>query len=383
MGFATLWTVLITVPLMAAIQFISAKVGLVTGKGLAGVLRQHYSPVVVLPAVLGLAIVNAINAGVDIGAIAAGINVLAPIPIQAMIVPIALLIVALQVWGSYRFIASTFKWLTLALFSYIGAAFLAHPHWPDVLRGTLVPTVRLDSRFLPVLMALFGTTMSPYMWFWQANQEVEERIAIGHKRLWQRRGTTDKELTYAAADVNIGMIFSNVVAYFIILATAATLFKVGKTDIKSAAAAAEALRPFAGDAARLLFAAGLVGAGFLAVPVLTGSGAYAVAEAFKWKHGLDKQPHHAREFYAVIGASTFIGMFVNYIGVNPLDALFWTGVINGFLTPPLLVLLMLVSNNRRIMGERVNGPWLNVLGWVTAGIMFTIAAGLVLTWGRS
>jgi len=267
LGFAMLWTTLITIPMMAATQFISAKVGMVTGMGLAGVLRRYYAPGVLFPAVIGLVIANTINAGADIGAIAAALNLLLPVPIAAMIVPIAALIIVLQVWGSYRLIAGIFKWITLALLAYIGAALFAKPHALDVLRGTFIPTFRFTSAFLSVLVALLGTTISPYMWFWQANQEVEELVAIGQKRLWQRKGATDTELSYAAWDVNIGMVFSNIVAYFIILTTAATLFKAGKTDIKSAADAAEALRPLAGEAARILFALGLIGAGFLAVPI--------------------------------------------------------------------------------------------------------------------
>ena len=383
LGFAMLWTTLFTIPMMAATQFISAKVGMVTGMGLAGVLRRHYALAVLYPAVIGLVIANTINAGADIGAIAAAVNLLLPIPIAAMIVPIAALVLVLQVWGSYRLIAGVFKWLSLALLAYIGAALFAKPHALDVLRGTFIPTFQFNSSFLAVLVALLGTTISPYMWFWQASQEVEELVAIGQKRLWQRKGASDTELSYAAWDVNIGMLFSNVVAYFIILTTAATLFKAGKTDIKSAADAAEALRPLAGEAARILFAVGLIGAGFLAVPILTGSGAYAVAEAFGWKRGLDQQPHRAKEFYGVIAAATLVGMLINFVGINPIDALFWTAIINGFLTPPLLVLLMLISNNPKIMGDRVNGPGLNVLGWATAAVMSAAAIALVVTWGKS
>ena len=208
-------------------------------------------------------------------------------------------------------------------------------------------------------------------------------MAIGHTRLWQRRDTSDTEVKYAAWDVNVGMLFSNVVAYFIILATAATLFKAGHTYIKSAAEAADALRPVAGDAARVLFALGLAGSGFLAVPVLTGSGAYALAEALGWKVGLNEKPRRARGFYAIVAGSTVVGMAINFAGINPIDALFWTAVINGFLTPPLLGLLMHVSNNTKIMGERVNGFGLNVVGWLTTAVMAAAAVGLVLTWGKS
>ncbi len=382
LGYASLWTMIVTLPMMVAAQLMSVKVALVTGRGLAGVLRRHYPPIVVLPAVLGLVIANTINAGADIGAIAAAVNLLVPIPIIAMIIPIAAVILALQVMGTYHQIASVFKWTTLALFAYIGASFLARPDFGAVVRGTLLPSVSLDSKWLTVLVAVLGTTISPYMWFWQASQEVEERVAIGHRRLWQRKDTSEKEMKYATWDVDIGMVFSNVVAYFVILATAATLFKAGKTDIKSAAEAAEALRPLAGDAARLLFALGLMGTGFLAVPVLTGSGAYALAEALGWKVGLNEKPRRARGFYAIVAGSTVVGMAINFVGINPVDALFWTAVINGFLTPPLLGLLMHVSNNKHVMGERVNGVGLNVVGGITTLIMAAAAVGLLVTWGK-
>ena len=206
---------------------------------------------------------------------------------------------------------------------------------------------------------------------------------MGRVYLWQRKGASDAELKYAAMDVNTGMVFSNLVMYFIILGTAATLHVAGRTSIQSAAEAAEALRPLAGDASGILLAFGLIGAGFLAVPILTGSAAYAMSEAFGWQHGLDRNPSRAREFYGVIVVATLVGMLINFIGINPIDALFWTAVINGFVAPPLLVLIMLVSNNRRIMGDRVNGFGLNVLGWLAAAAMFAAAIALVVTWRQS
>jgi Mn2+/Fe2+ NRAMP family transporter len=355
---------------------------MVSGMGLAGILRRHYSRLVLYPAILALVVANTINAGADIGAIAAAINLLLPIPIVAMIVPIALIILALQIWGSYRLIANTFKWLTLALFAYIGAAFFAHPNWGEVLHGTFIPTFSFDSTFLATLVAILGTTISPYLFFWQASQEVEEEVSEGRERVSQREGASDKELKYASWDVNIGMLFSNLVMYFIILATAATLFKAGKTDIQSATDAAQALRPLAGDAAGLLLALGLIGSGLLAVPILTGSAAYAVSEMFGWKYGLDQKPGRAKQFYAVIAAATIIGMLINFIGINPINALFWTAVINGFLAPPLLVVIMLVANNKTVMGKRVNSKGSNILGWLTTAVMFAAAIALVVTWGH-
>jgi len=381
LGFSTLWTALVTFPLMAAVQFICAKVGMVSGMGLARVLRQHYSRTLLYPVVFGLVIANTINAGADIGAIAAALNLLVPIPIIVMIVPITLLILALQIWCSYRTIARIFKWLTLALFAYIGSAFFARPNIVEVLKGTFIPTFSFDTTFLSTLVAILGTTISPYLFFWQASQEVEEEISMGRRTLKARRGATDAELKYAAWDVNTGMLFSNVVMYFIILATAATLFKAGKTDIQSATDAAQALRPLVGDGASILLALGLIGAGLLAVPILTGSGAYAVAEAFGGRHGFDLKPGRAKLFYAVIAASTLIGMLINFVGINPISALFWTAVINGLLAPPLLIVIMLIANNKEVMGKRVNGRVANFLGWLTTAVMFAAAIGLVLTWG--
>ncbi len=382
LGFAPLWLALFSFPLMAAVQYICAKVGLQSGMGLAGVLRRNYSRKLLYPTVVALMIANTINVGADIGAIAAGINLLVPIPIPAMILPIALLILILLVWGSYGLISTIFKWLALALLAYVGAAFLARPDPMEVLRSTFVPTISTDSAFMAAVVAILGTTISPYLFFWQASQEVEEKVTLGRMRLWQRRGTSDTELKYAAWDVNVGMLFSNLVMYFIILGTAATLFKSGQTNIGSAADAAKALQPLAGDAATILFAFGMIATGFLAIPVLAGSSAYAVSEAFGWKYGLDEPPVRALQFYGVIVASAMVGTEINYLGINPIDALVWTAVINGVVAPPLLVLIMMVANNRKIMGERVNNRVTNVLGWIATAVMFAAVIGLVLTWGK-
>jgi NRAMP (natural resistance-associated macrophage protein)-like metal ion transporter len=388
LGYAPLWTALLTFPLMAAVQFISAKIGLASGRGLAAVLREHYPPWLLYPVVLALAVASTINAGADIGAIAAAVNLLVPIPTQALIVPVSVAILVLLTWGSYPRIAGTFKWLALALLAYVGSALLARPDWGQVLRSTVVPTFGFDATFLTTLVAILGTTISPYLWFWQASQEVEDKAqaqkqsGVARRGFWRRRGTSDTELGYAAWDTNVGMLFSNLVMYFIILATAATLHQAGKTDVNSATDAAEALRPLAGDAAYALLAVGLVGSGFLAVPVLVGSAAYAVAEAFGWHEGLDEKPTHALHFYGVIALATVAGMEINFLGINPIDALYWTAVIYGFLAPPLLVVLMLMANNPKVVGERVNGFWTNLLGWATTAAMAAAAVGLVVTWSK-
>lgn len=378
-GFATLWTALISFPLMTATQLICSRVGQVSGRGIAGVLRQYYSRWLLYPAVAALLIANTLNAGADIGAIAAAINLLVRVPIVAMIVPIALLIIALQVWGSYRFIANTFKWLSLALLAYVGAAVFARPDTGEVLKHTFVPTIKLDKDFIALLVALLGTTISPYLWFWQSSQEVEEETSMGRTTLVARKGATVAEKKYSALDTTIGMFSSNVVMYFIILTTAATLFKAGNTNINSASDAAEALRPLAGSGATILLAVGLIGAGLLAVPILTGSGAYAVAEAFGWEYGLDRKPSRAKAFYGVIAASTLAGMLINFVGINPIDALFWTAVINGVLAAPLLFVVMLIAHNRIVMGEDRNGPITNALGWITVAVMGAAALALLFT----
>ena len=383
LGFATLWTALVTLPMMAGVQFICAKIGMVSGMGLAGVLRKHYPRWLVYAAISLIIIANTINAGADIGAIAAAINLLAPpIPTLALIVPIAVIIVVIQILGSYALILRIFKWLTLTLFAYIAAAFLARPDWSQVIRATLIPLIRFDNQYLMTLVAIFGTTITPYLFFWQASQEVEEELQMGRRTLSEREGATDRELKIAEIDVDAGMFFASIVFYFVILASAATLHATGKTNIQTATDAAQALRPLSSGAASILFSLGLIGSGFLAVPILTSSSAYAMCEAFDWKGGLDEKFRDAVRFYAIIAISTLIGMLINFLKIPPVTALFWTAVINGVLAPPLIVIIMLVSNSKKVMGKRTNGPLTNFLGWATAMIMTAAALGMFLTWGR-
>ena len=377
-GFATLWTTLAMLPMQTAVQYMCAKIGLVTGKGLAGVLREHYHRAL-YPAVIGLVIANTLNAGADIGAIAAAINLLVPIWPSVLIVPVGLGIIGLQVFGTYRLIEKVFKWLSLALLAYIGAALFARPDIVKVLLGSLVPTISLDPKYIGILVALLGTTISPYLFFWQASQEVEEQISVGRRLLRHRQGATGFELKYALWDTIAGMVFSEIVAYFIILTTGATLFVAGKHDVASATDAAQALRPLAGDASALLLAIGLIGAGVLAVPVLTGAAAYGVSEAFGWRSGLDRELTRAPQFYLVIIAATLVGMAINWLGINPITALVLSAVLNGLVAAPLLILIMLVSNDRAAMGERTNGRLLNILGWITTTVMSVAGLGLIVT----
>ena len=383
LGYATLWMALFSYPLMAAVQYICARIGIVSGMGLAGILKRYYPRWLLYPVVLALLIANTINAGADIGAIAAAINLLIPIPIWTMILPVALLILILQIWGSYRLISNIFRWLTLALFAYIITAFFARPDFVAVLKGTFVPTIHFDNTFLATIVAILGTTISPYLFFWQTDEEVEEEDKPVHRSLWRRRQDLKKELRYAAWDVNIGMFFSNLVMYFIILTTAATLFHAGKHDIQSATEAAQALQPLAGRAAGLVLALGLIGSGVLAVPILTGSAAYALSEALGWQYGLNEKFWRAKQFYAIIIIATLIGMCMNFLGINPIAALFWTAVINGLLAPPLLVLIMFIANNRQVMNQHINKGWLNVLGWFITVVMFASAIIFLLTLGKS
>ncbi|MFT3743828.1 MAG: Nramp family divalent metal transporter [Pyrinomonadaceae bacterium] len=381
LGYATLWTAVVTLPLMIVVQHISAKIGMCNGRGLAGVLKQHYSKKILYPAVLGLVIANTINAGADIAAIAAAINMFVPIPIAAMLVPIAIVIVVLQVWGSYRLLVKVFKWLTLSLFAYVIAAFLAKPDWYAVAKATFVPQISFTSEYLTTIVAIFGTTISPYLFFWEASEEVEEEKSKGRLETAQREGVTDAEIKSEKIDTIVGMLFCNLVFYFVIVSAGATLHATGQTNIQSATEAAQALRPLAGNFATVLFGIGLVGAGLLAIPVLTGSAAYAVAETFDWPSGLDEKPSHAKKFYGVIAASTLVGVLIALVGINPISALFWTAVINGVVAPPLLVVVMLVANNKKVMGPRINGPFANVVGWLAVVAMFAAAVAMFATWG--
>ncbi len=262
LGYATLWTAIVTLPLMVVVQHICAKIGMVSGRGLAGVLHRYYSKKLLYPVVIGLVIANTINAGADIAAIAAAINMFVPIPISAMVVPIAVAIVVLQVWGSYRLIVKIFKWLTLSLFAYVIAAFLARPDWIAVAKATFIPQISLTREYITTIVAILGTTISPYLFFWEASEEVEEEKSEGRKNITARRGATDAEIKKEKIDTIVGMVFCNVVFYFVILAAGATLHVSGKTDIQSATDAAQALRPLAGDLATVLFAIGLIGGRF-------------------------------------------------------------------------------------------------------------------------
>jgi NRAMP (natural resistance-associated macrophage protein)-like metal ion transporter len=379
-GPAILWTAPVTLPMMVAVVYLSGKLGQVAGEGLFAVLRRHYSRWVLYPTLIGVLIGNVIEAAADIGGMAAGLHLIVPVPVAAIVVAVTALALALQVWGSYRLISNVLRVLAMALLAYVAAAILAKPDWGPVLRGTLVPTIRFDRDYLAILVAIIGTSLSAYLYTWHSNQEVEEEIAMGRRRLTDRKGATKQELRRSLLTVVSGMFFSNIVMYFIILATASTLFVAGQRDIDSAVQAAEALRPIAGGAASAMFALGIVGVGLLAVPVMTTGGAYDLAQALGWRQGLHRSPGEAKRFYAVIVVLTVLAMGMNFLGINPMKALVWSGIVQGFSTPPLMLLILRMTNDPAIMGAQTNGRAINVLGWVTTGAMFAASAGLVVSW---
>jgi NRAMP (natural resistance-associated macrophage protein)-like metal ion transporter len=380
LGPAFLWTAPVTFPMMFAVVYLSAKLGQVSGKGLFGVISDHYPRSILYATLVGVLIGNTIEAAADLGGMAAAINLFIDIPAPLVVIGIAAIILALQIWGSYTLIRNIFRWLALVLLGYGVAAVLAKPELLPVLKGTFIPTLRFDQEFLSLLVAVIGTTLSAYLYTWQSNQEVEEEIAQGRVRLEQRQGATEEELRHTRRDIVIGMFFSNLVMYFIVLATASTLHKSGQHDISTAAEAAEALRPLAGEAAGALFAIGIIAVGFLAVPVMTTGAAYDLAQTVGWKHGLHAKPRQAKLFYAAITGFTAIAVCLNFFGFNPMKALVWAGIVQGFSTPALLLLIMLMTNRRDIMGEHVNGRWINVLGWITTAAVFAATIGLVVTW---
>lgn len=378
-GYMPLWTALFSFPLMAAVQLMCARLGLVTGRGLAGVVRRNYPRSVLWGACALLIVANVFNIGADLGGMAEATEMMTGMKSYYWTPLYTLLIISLLLFSSYRHIARIFKWLTLVLFAYIAAAFLARPDWHAVLSATFMPHAEWSSAFLATFVGILGTTISPYLFFWQASQEVENDRAQGKRTVKQREGATVKELNVARTDVLIGMFFSNLVMYFIILTTAATLHAHGQTHIGTAREAAEALRPLAGNGAYLLFTLGLIGTGMLAVPVLAGSAAYAVVEAKNWRGTLEDRPGLSRKFYAVVAVSMVLGLVLDFVGFNAVKMLFYSAVLNGVLAPPLIVLVVLLTSKSEIMGTRVSSRPLRYFGWATAIIMTAAAVGMFAT----
>src|SRR5215208_1234193 len=369
-GYTQLWTALFTFPLQAAVQEICARIALQTGRGLAANIRKYYPKPILYFYVALLVIANTITIGADLGAMAASAQLLFGLPVLLWLAGMTILTAVLEIFIPYQLYAKVLRVLTITLLAYIVGAFFTSQDWGQALRSTLIPTFHFDRAYLFNLVALLGTTITPYLFFWQANQEVEEEIEEGKTTETQRKGVSKTEIKWMRTDVTSGAFLSNIVFWFIIITTASTLNQNGITNIDSAPKAAEALRPLAGDLAYLLFAGGIIGTGLLAVPILAGSAAYAVSETFKFREGLSLKPGEAPAFYGVIALATFIGAAINLVGINPISALYYAAVLNGIVAPLLLFMIMLMSNNQKIMQNKTNGRVSNILGWLA-----TIAMG--------
>ncbi len=363
---------------MAAVQEMCGRIGLVTGKGLAGVIKTHYARWLLYLSVFLLVLANSINIGADLGAMASVGQLLFGAPFIVWLLVITLLSLTLQIFLPYHYYARYLKYLTFALLAYIVTAFLVKQNWSAVLWSTFIPTFIFSKEFLMNLVAIFGTTISPYLFFWQASEEVEEEVE--HKKLKSMGNGKPKfnfhDLRNLRVDTLTGMFFSNFIMFSIILTTGSTLFVHGIHDIQTADQAAEALRPLAGDFSYLLFALGIIGTGLLAVPVLAGAASYALSETLGLKEGLYRKFHQARGFYLIIILVTLFGLLVNFLGIPPFKLLYYTAILNGLCAPVLLFMILRIANNQRIMGKYVNGKISNVLGWGVA--LFMSLAGLAL-----
>jgi len=377
-GYSLLWTLFFTYPLMVGIQVVSARIGRVSGYGLAGNIRRHY-PAAILYTLIGLLLIaNTINIGADVGAMADALALLIGGPRHLYIVAIGVLCVVLEVFVSYRRYVRVLKWLTLSLFSYVGVVFAVDIPWLQVLHGMVIPALSLKADYVTTVVAIFGTTISPYLFFWQASQECEDlRSVKADKPLRNHPEQAVRQLHRIKVDTYIGMGFSNLIAFFIMLTTAATLYAHGVRDIQSSAQAAEALRPLAGRFAFLLFSLGIIGTGLLAIPVLAGSSAFALAESFRWRRGLDLTPLRGIRFYGVIAVSTLIGVGLGFTSIDPIKALYWAAVTNGVISVPIMFVMMRMVANPKIMGEFVVGQRLSIMGWLATAVM-TLAVAVML-----
>jgi len=383
-GFAMPWTMLLALPLMTAVQEACMRLGAVTGKGLAAVIRAHYPKYILYPVVFLVVVANTLNIGSDIGAMAASTQLLVNVPFALLAVLFAVIMLLLEVFVSYKMYVHILKWLAVALFAYPITAFLVHVPWLDVIKATFEPKIEFNTAFLYIIVGLFGTTISPYLFFWQTSEVVEDEIAA--HRLAQRGGLpklTKPYLKGLRLDNAIGMLFSDVTAWFIIVVGAVVLAKGGVTNINSAADAARALQPLvhgfpdAGYFAKVIFAVGVVGIGLMAVPVLAGSSSYAISETFNWREGLFRKFKQAREFYFVIIIGTLAGLTFNFVGLNPIKALIFAAVFNGIAAVPLIFLILRVSNSRDVMGEHKSGFWSNLGLWSAFIVMLLAAVALI------
>jgi NRAMP (natural resistance-associated macrophage protein)-like metal ion transporter len=381
-GYTLGWSLLLTYPLMCAIQLISAQIGRVSGRGLAGNMRRHY-PAPLLYLLVGLLVVaNTINIGADLGAMGAALALLVHGPSLAYVVGFGIVTVLLEVFVRYSRYVSVLRWLSLSLFAYVATVFAVGVPWSEVARDLVLPKISFSGEYLTVVVAVFGTTISPYLFFWQAGEEVEDqREDPKAEALIDAPQQAPAHMVRMQYDTFIGMGLSNIIALFIMLTTAATLNAHGHTDIQTSSQAAEALRPIAGNFAFTVFALGIIGTGLLALPVLAGSAAYALGEALQWRVGLAQQPRRARAFYGTIAIATLVGVILNFTPLDPIKALFWSAVINGVTAVPIMVMIMLLASRRRVMGQFTLGPWLKGLGWIATAVMTAAAAGMFATWG--
>jgi NRAMP (natural resistance-associated macrophage protein)-like metal ion transporter len=376
-GYTLLWTALISFPLMVSVQMMCGRLGMVTGRGLAGVIRRRYSKWILWGACSLLIVANVVNIAADLGGMADATQMVTGVKSLVWTPLYTALIISFLFWSSYRQIARIFKWITLVLLAYVITAFFAGVDWRQALLATLIPHPVWSRDYVEVLVGILGTTISPYLFFWQASQEVEEERAMG-RTLAQRKGATAEELRGLRVDVTTGMLASNFIMYFIILTTSASLHAHGVVKIDTAKEAAEALRPLAGNAAYLLFTLGLIGTGMLGVPVLAGSCAYAISEAAAWRGSLEKKPLGAKKFYSVLGVAMLLGLAINYVGLNAVKMLFWSAVTNGILAPPLILLILLLTSDRTVMGDQVSPMLERTLGWATFVLMTAAAVAMLI-----
>jgi NRAMP (natural resistance-associated macrophage protein)-like metal ion transporter len=381
-GLSMLWLALITTPMMAVVQGMCARIAMVSGVGLAAVMRKVF-PRWLAFGLAGLVIVaNTFNIGADLAGMGASAHMVAGFPVVAWVVAFAVLLVIVEYYCSYRILCNILKWLTAALLAYIVTAFLVRPDWWTILRHTVVPEFRTDGHWITTVVGVLGTTISPYLFFWQSSLMVEEEKQQGRRSVAQRKGATKDEIADAHADVNTGMIYSNIVMFFIIATTAVTLGAHGKHDIATAQDAAEALRPLAGNFAYLLFTLGMVGTGLLAIPVLAGSSAYVASEMMSFRGGLGETPQRAPRFYTVLCAGIIVGMVLNLLGLDPIKTLFWSAVFNGVAAVPLVFVVVRIASDAKIMGKWKSSPLARAWGWLTFVVMSFAAVAMFVFWNQ-
>jgi NRAMP (natural resistance-associated macrophage protein)-like metal ion transporter len=379
-GYALTWTMLFTYPLMTAVQMVSARMGRTTGRGLAGNLRQHCPPWLLTSVVMLLLVANAINIGADLGAMADASRLVLGGPQVLYVLLFASVCIVLQVFLQYARYVSVLKWLTLFLFAYVATLFMVKVSWAEVAERLVVPRVNWDKDYLTTIVAVLGTTISPYLFFWQASQEAEDVRTLPDRQILKRAPEQGEgALNRIHLDTFIGMGFSNLIALAIMITAAATLHANDITNIQTSAQAAEALRPIAGSLAETIFALGVIGTGLLSVPVLAGSAAYAVGEARKWPTGLARQPMEAKAFYAVICIATFVGMIMNFTPVDPIRALYWSAVINGVVAVPVMAIMMWLAAAPKVMGEFAVTGWVKALGWAATAVMAVAVLAMLAT----